>query len=94
MTFKESFPENFKQYAVTCKAGEVQVGKMFVTRRDQLIGPKWIINFSTKKHWRAKTKIEWIKDRLVDLRKFIENNEIKPIAALTVKAIGKKFCQA
>ena len=80
LMFKESFPDNFKQYAVACKAGKVQVGKMFVTRRDQLIGPKWIINFPTKKHWRAKTKIEWIKDGLIDLRKFIENNEIKSIA--------------
>jgi hypothetical protein len=25
-------------------------------------GPKWIINFPTKKHWRNPSKIDWIKD--------------------------------
>lgn len=80
LMFKEAFPDNFKLYAAACKKGEVKVGSMFVTRRDQLVGPKWIVNFPTKTHWRAKTKIEWIKAGLVELRKFIEENSIKSIA--------------
>ena len=80
LMFKEAYPDNFKEYAKACKKGEVEVGRMFVTRPDQLIGPKWIVNFPTKKHWRAKTKIEWITDGLVDLRKFIEDNGVKSIA--------------
>ena len=77
---KEAYPDNFREYAKACKKGEVEVGRMFVTRPDQLIGPKWIVNFPTKKHWRAKTKIEWITDGLVDLREFVEDNSVRSIA--------------
>lgn len=80
LMFKESFPDTFKQYVIACKAGEVKVGKMFVIPLDQLIGPKWIVNFPTKTHWREKTKPEWITEGLTDLRKFIEENSIKSIA--------------
>ena len=80
LMFKEAFPENFRQYEAACKRKEVQVGKMFVTHRDQLLGPKWIVNFPTKKHWRSKTRLEWITEGLADLRKFVEENDVKSIA--------------
>ena len=48
LMFKEAFPENFKAYEAACKKKEVKVGHMFVTERQALIGPKWIINFPTK----------------------------------------------
>jgi hypothetical protein len=53
---------------------------MFVTKREQLIGPKWIINFPTKKHWRHPSKIEWIEEGLEDLRRIISDNKIRSIA--------------
>ncbi len=45
LMFMEAFPANFKAYEKACKANEVNVGKMFVTRTDRFVGPKWIINF-------------------------------------------------
>src|SRR5689334_21465441 len=69
LMFKEAFKENFKAYEAACRRGEVQVGRMFVTQRRELIGPKWIINFPTKKHWRHPSKIEWIEAGLEDLNK-------------------------
>lgn len=80
LMFKEAFPDNFKEYAAACKRGDVQVGQMFVTHRRQLIGPKWIINFPTKKHWRPPSKMEWIVDGLQDLRRVIEREGISSIA--------------
>ena len=80
LMFKEAYPENFKAYARACKSGEVRVGKVFVTRRDQLLGPKWIVNFPTKKHWRHKTKMDWIVDGLKDLRQFVERENVRSIA--------------
>ena len=80
LMFKEAFPENFKKYAAACKKGEVQVGRMFVTERRALIGPKWIINFPTKKHWRHPTKMEWVISGLKDLKRVIEENRIRSIA--------------
>lgn len=80
LMFKEAFPKNFEEYAAACKKGEVQVGRMFVTERQELMGPKWIINFPTKKHWRHRSKMEWIVDGLHDLKRVIEDNHIRSIA--------------
>lgn len=80
LMFKETFPENLKAYEDACKRGEVQVGRMFVTERHQLMGPKWIINFPTKKHWRHPSKMEWIEEGLQDLKRVIEENGIRSIA--------------
>lgn len=80
LMFKEHFPKNMEAYAKACKAGEVQTGKMFVTETAELTSPKWIVNFPTKQHWRANSKLEWIIDGLQDLRQFIVENKIKSIA--------------
>jgi O-acetyl-ADP-ribose deacetylase (regulator of RNase III) len=80
LMFKEAFSENFKAYQAACKRGDVKVGKMFVTERQQLLGPKWIINFPTKSHWRNPSKIEWIEDGLADLERVIKSHNIKSIA--------------
>lgn len=80
LMFKEQFPENFEAYSKACARGEVQTGNMFVTGNASFFGPKWIVNFPTKKHWRTKTKVEWIEDGLADLVRVIREREIKSIA--------------
>lgn len=80
LMFKEAFAENFALYAAACKAGEVEVGRMFVTERNALTGPKWIINFPTKKHWRNPSQLQWIVDGLEDLRRILEEKSIRSIA--------------
>lgn len=80
LMFKERFPKNMLEYAKACKAKQVQTGKMFVTATGELMGPKWIVNFPTKQHWRANSKMEWITSGLEDLRRFIVENDVKSIA--------------
>ena len=80
LMFKERFDENFRRYAAACKAGEVQVGHMFVTPVQELDGPRWIVNFPTKQHWRSASKMEWIVEGLQDLRRFIIEDQIRSIA--------------
>ncbi|PAU77687.1 Appr-1-p processing protein [Halovibrio salipaludis] len=80
LMFKEAFPENFKAYAQACKSQTVQPGKMFVTERSDLVGPRWVINFPTKQHWRSPSKPEWIADGLHDLKRVILEHDIKSIA--------------
>ena len=80
LMFKEAFPENFKKYEAACHAKELQVGRMFVTRRDSLLGPKWIVNFPTKAHWRYPSKMEWVERGLDDLKSVIVHNRIRSIA--------------
>jgi O-acetyl-ADP-ribose deacetylase (regulator of RNase III) len=80
LMFKENFPENFKAYEAACKRGEVRVGQMLVVERLLLGGPKWVINFPTKEHWRNPSKIEWIETGLKDLVRVVKEKKIKSIA--------------
>ena len=81
LMFKDAYPENFRAYAAACKAGEVEVGRMFVTARDDLVdGPRWIVNFPTKNHWRHPSRIEWIEAGLADLVAFVTRHGVRSIA--------------
>ena len=80
LMFKERFPENFRAYADACKSGEVQLGRMFVTDNRQLDGPRWIVNFPTKGHWRSRTRLEWIESGMEDLVRVISERGIRSIA--------------
>jgi len=80
LMFKEAFPKNFQAYEYACKHNEVQVGRMFVTENASFKGPKWIINFPTKQHWRPPSKIEWIVEGLQDLRRVVKELDIHSIA--------------
>jgi O-acetyl-ADP-ribose deacetylase (regulator of RNase III) len=80
LMFKERFPENFTAYEQACKAGGVRVGRMFAQAGVELDGPRWIINFPTKKHWRQPAKLEWVEAGLVDLKKIIREKGIRSIA--------------
>jgi len=80
LMFKEAFPQNFRAYEAACRRSEVKVGRMFVTETNALIGPKWIINFPTKEHWRAGSKMEWIESGLADLKLVIIEKKIRSVA--------------
>lgn len=66
----------FTAYEKACKRGEVTIGKMFVVDTGQLDGPKHIINFPTKKHWRAPSKLAYIDAGLIDLIRVIRELNI------------------
>ena len=80
LQFKQAFPENFAEYASACKRGEVHPGAMFVTETGALTGPKYLINFPTKRDWRAKARIEDIKSGLAALIRKISELNIRSIA--------------
>lgn len=80
LQFKRAFPDNFKKYVAACKVGEVETGRMFVYETFTLDGPSYIINFPTKTHWRAASKIEDVKSGLTDLRRVIIERDIRSIA--------------
>lgn len=80
LQFKKAYPDNFTAYERACKNDEVQVGKMFVFERDAFTQPRYIINFPTKKHWRAKSKLPDIKAGLEDLVRVVRELNIESIA--------------
>ena len=85
LMFKERFNENFLLYTAACKARQVQIGRMFVTEVRALDGPRWIVNFPTKQHWRAPSRMAWVVEGLQDLRRFLIENKVKSVA---IPALG------
>ena len=80
LQFKQRFPANFAAYAQACKLGQVQTGRMFITAPGELAGPRWVVNFPTKQHWRDPSRMEWVVDGLQDLRGFLARNAVPSIA--------------
>lgn len=80
LQFKNAFPEMFKAYTAAAKRGEVKLGHMHVWPTQALDGPQYIINFPTKAHWRAKSRIGDIDSGLVDLTRVVRELGITSIA--------------
>jgi O-acetyl-ADP-ribose deacetylase (regulator of RNase III) len=80
LMFKETYPENFRAYEAVSKAGKLVPGALFVTERHDMLGPRFIINFATKQHWRHPSRLEWIEQGLAALRNEIEVRGIRSIA--------------
>lgn len=79
LAFKKAFPHNYDRYRTACDKGEFNVGNLLVTETGRLM-PKFIVNFPTKKHWRNRSKIEYIETGMKELVKTIKNKRIKSIA--------------
>lgn len=80
LMFHDSFPDSAREYEEAAKAGNVKVGRMLATRNPSLIGPRWIIHFPTKKHWRQPSKMEWVRSGLNDLVRVVREENIHSIA--------------
>jgi O-acetyl-ADP-ribose deacetylase (regulator of RNase III) len=81
LQFKQAYPAMFRAYEKACKAGEVKLGKVHVFDMGGLVGgPRWIINFPTKGHWRAGSRISDIESGLLDLVDMIKRLNIHSIA--------------
>ena len=80
LQFKNKWPANFKAYAAACRAGLVRPGRMFVHDSGGLVKPHYLINFPTKDHWRSPSRIEFIRDGLIDLVAQVRRLDIRSIA--------------
>jgi len=81
LQFKQAYPTMFRDYERACKAGEVTLGKVQVFDLGGLVGgPRWIINFPTKGHWRADSRMADIEAGLQDLVATIRKLRIRSIA--------------
>jgi O-acetyl-ADP-ribose deacetylase (regulator of RNase III) len=80
LQFKQQFQENFRAYAAACRAGEMVVGRVHLTRREAVPGPRWIINFPTKQDWRHPSRLEWVESGLHDLRRVLLAEGIRSVA--------------
>jgi O-acetyl-ADP-ribose deacetylase (regulator of RNase III) len=53
---------------------------MLVVPTFQMTGPRWVIHFPTKKHWRSPSKLDYIDAGLADLSEVIKNLGLTSIA--------------
>ncbi len=81
LQFRQAFPEMYRAYEKACKDGEVNLGQVQVFDIGGLVGgPRWLINFPTKAHWRSKSRMVDIENGLADLVVKIRNLRIRSIA--------------
>jgi O-acetyl-ADP-ribose deacetylase (regulator of RNase III) len=85
LQFRKAFPENFKVYEAACDRDEVRPGKMLVFETGLLTGPRYIINFPTKRHWKGKSRIEDIDAGLLAL---VEETRKRGIRSIAVPPLG------
>ncbi|MBW1678254.1 MAG: macro domain-containing protein [Deltaproteobacteria bacterium] len=63
--FKKRYPQMYEEYRKLCHTGKLKIGTLHVYRTPNKI----IINFPTKKHWRARSQVEYIEK---GLKKFVK----------------------
>jgi O-acetyl-ADP-ribose deacetylase (regulator of RNase III) len=80
LQFKLAFPENYKEYRKVCDSKNLRVGQMFIHSTGRMINPKYIINFPTKRHWRAKSSIEDVRAGLHSLIQEVKRLGITSVA--------------
>lgn len=78
--FRRAYPTMFKAYEAACKRGEVELGRMHVWPTSSLSGPRYVINFPTKGHWKASSRLADIESGLDDLAKIAKELELRSIA--------------
>ena len=81
-TFKDIYPQMFAEYQRLCETRQFQIGSLWLFKTPN----KWILNFPTKQHWRAPSKIEYIE---AGLKKFVA---VYPRFGITSAAFPKLGC--
>nr|WP_231727272.1 macro domain-containing protein [Kordiimonas lipolytica] len=83
LEFKRRWPENFKAYKKLCDQKQLSPGHMFIYDNGGMLvesGPRYLINFPTKQHWRAKSKMSYISEGLDDFVIQVQKLGIKSVA--------------
>lgn len=78
--FKRLYPNMFGAYSIMCRKRLLRVGTIHTYHRNDIAGPRLIINFPTKYHWREASVIETIEAGLKVLAGQIIRNKIRSIA--------------
>ncbi|MEW6155339.1 MAG: macro domain-containing protein [Actinomycetota bacterium] len=80
LQFARAFPAMLTDYEKAAKRGEVQLGKMHVWENNALAGPRLVINFPTKGHWRARSRLADVEAGLADLVDVVRAYGIRSLA--------------
>ena len=85
LQFKRAYPGNYDAYVKACRRGEVRPGRMFTYETGKAEGPRLIVNFPTKRHWRDRSRIE---DVEAGLRGLVWEIATRGIRSVALPAVG------
>jgi O-acetyl-ADP-ribose deacetylase (regulator of RNase III) len=88
LEFKRRWPINFSSYKRLCDAKTLRPGTLYIHELGGLFGgggPKFIVNFPTKDHWRAQSKLEYIEAGLDAL---VESLRVSGISSIALPPLG------
>jgi O-acetyl-ADP-ribose deacetylase (regulator of RNase III) len=80
-TFKDVYPEMFRQYQQLCEKKRLHTGKLWLYKTDH----KWILNFPTKVHWRQPSKPQYVEE---GLKTFVSTYAVQGITSVAFPKLG------
>jgi O-acetyl-ADP-ribose deacetylase (regulator of RNase III) len=80
LQFRRAYPAMFDAYKAACQSGEVRIGQVMVWATGAAVGPRFIVNFPTKRHWRSPSHMDYIEKGLVDLVRVVQERGITSLA--------------
>ena len=82
LAFKNKFPKSYVAYRIACRRGQIRLGKVWLHQE----GPKWVIHFPTKNHWRDSSRLH---DVVSGLQSLVSEVESRPdIRSIALPAVG------
>ena len=66
LEFKKRYPSMFESYKIACEKKRLKTGRLMLFYE----ADHWVLNFPTKEHWRAPSKLEYIEhglDKFTDI---------------------------
>ena len=82
--FRRRYPKNYETYVRACRQHRIQPGLVQVYTTDPIVmdngGPRYIVNFPTKRHWRDRSRLTDIESTLAGLAYEMTRLDIKSVA--------------
>lgn len=79
--FKEREPQMFAAYKRICEKKLLRPGKLWLWKGTA----QWVLNFPTKDHWKAPSRIEWVEE---GLQKFVSTHSDLGIREVSFPRLG------
>lgn len=80
LQFRRAYPAMFDEYERAAQAGQIRPGKVQIWYTNAMQGPRFVINFPTKRHWRSPSRLDDISAGLDDLARVVRDLGIESIA--------------
>jgi O-acetyl-ADP-ribose deacetylase (regulator of RNase III) len=80
LQFRRAYPAMYDAYEHAAKAGQLELGRMHVWPTGAPAAPRYVINFPTKGHWRARSRLDDVERGLHDLVRVVRELRIRSLA--------------